>query len=70
MAVVDDRSAALLVRVWIEDGSEQFRARVIAVGTTGSDEDRTIALAASPSEVVDAVRAWLDGVLGYGTTTD
>ena len=70
MAVIDDRSAALLIRVWSEDRAEPFRARVIAVGTTGSDEDRTMALAASPSEVIEAVRHWLDEFLGYGTTTD
>ncbi len=68
--MADDRSAALLVRVWLEDGIEQFRARVTAVGLDPSDEHRTVALASSPSEVLDAVSHWLDGFLGDQTDTD
>jgi hypothetical protein len=70
MAVTDDRSAALLVRVWLEDGADQFRARVTAVGLDASEEDRTVALASSPREVVDAVGDWLDRFVGHETTTD
>ncbi len=70
MAVTDDRSAVLLVRVWLEDGAEQFRARVIAVGLDAAEEDRTVALASSPREVIDAVSDWLDRFFDYGTTTD
>lgn len=66
--VTDDRSAALLVRVWLEEGGE-FRARVTAAGMHGA-EDRTVALAASRGDVLDAVSAWLDEFLRYGTTTD
>jgi len=69
MAVTDDRSAALLIRVWLEDGTEQFRARVTAVGLDASEEDRTVAVASSPPEVVDAVGDWLDRFVGQGTTT-
>jgi hypothetical protein len=69
MAVTDDRSAALLVRVWLEGGADQFRARVTAVGLEAS-EDRTIALASSPGEVVDAVRDWLDEFLRTGTASN
>lgn len=60
VAVADDRSAALIVRVWLEDGMEQFRARVIAVGPDTPDENRTVATTSSPSEVLDAVSHWLE----------
>jgi hypothetical protein len=67
--LTEDRSAALLVRVWLEDGIETFRARVTAVGTCGSD-DRTIALAASSSDLIAAVSEWLEEFLRDGTATD
>jgi hypothetical protein len=70
MAVTDDRSSALLVRVWLEGGTDEFRARVTAVGLDTSEEDRTVALASSPREVMDAVGNWLDRFVRYGTTTD
>jgi hypothetical protein len=64
--LTEDRSAVLLVRVWLEDGTESFRARVTAVGTSGSD-DRTVALAASTGHLLDAVSTWLDEFLRDGT---
>jgi hypothetical protein len=67
--LTEDRSAALLVRVWLEDGTEHFRARLTAVGMHGS-EDRTVALAASTSDLIDAVSKWLDDFLRSGTVTD
>jgi hypothetical protein len=67
--LTEDRSAALLVRVWLEDGTEHFRARVTAVGVHGF-EDRTVALAASTSDLIEAVSKWLDDFLRYGTITD
>ena len=70
MAVIDDRSAALLVRVWLEGGAERFRARVMAVGPHEEDDDRLVALAASPREVLAAVSQWLDELLGSETVTD
>jgi hypothetical protein len=67
--VVNDRATALLIRVWLEgaqDPGTGFRARVMAV--RGSDdahgEDVTLALAASPREVIDAVGDWIEGLLG------
>ena len=66
----DERSAALLVRVWLEGGSDRFRARVSAVGPDGALDDRTIAVTASPSELLDAVRHWLDEFLSDGTALD
>ena len=67
--MTEDRSAALLVRVWLEDGTEHFRARVTAVGVHGF-EDRTVALAASTGDLIQAVSKWLDHFLRYGTVTD
>jgi hypothetical protein len=60
-------SRALLLRVWLEDGTGEFRARLTSLGTgAGRDlgEPVTVALASSPDEVCDAVRAWLHGFLG------
>lgn len=61
-----DRSAALLVRVWFEDGALTLRGRLTSRDTwpagTGPPET-TVAMAATPEDVVDAVRAWLDAVL-------
>jgi hypothetical protein len=61
--VVDDPSAALLIRVWRE-GAGDFRARLLTVPGApagSSPEELTLAVAASPGDVLDAVRAWLDG---------
>ena len=71
MTVEQDRSAALLVRVWLEGGSS-FRARVTAVGTSGADPDDggTVAVSASPGEVVDAVREWLQAFVGDAPQAD
>jgi hypothetical protein len=67
--LTEDRSAALVVRVWLEDGAEHFRARVTAVDMHGY-EDRTVALAASTSDLIYAVSKWLDEFLRFGTVTD
>lgn len=66
----EDRSGTLLVRVWLEGGTEHFRARVSAVASDAPDEDRTVAVASSPREVLDAVRGWLDDFTGTRSTTD
>jgi hypothetical protein len=67
MVIVEqDRSAALLVRVWTEGDGGGFRARVTGVDTSGSrstGEDLTVAVAASPSDLLDALRAWLEEFL-------
>jgi hypothetical protein len=62
VTVEQERSAALLVRVWTEGGTGAFRARLTAVDTSGAapaGKEVAVAVAASPGEVVDAVRAWL-----------
>ena len=65
----DDRSAALLVRVWWEGGRGAFRCRLIAIDTspgTGGGEERTLAVTASRGEVMATVREWLDRFLDAG----
>jgi hypothetical protein len=60
--VVQDPSAALLLRVWLE-GPGAFRARLLTLHTDAagtSAEEVTVAVASSPEDVLDAVRAWLD----------
>jgi hypothetical protein len=67
--VVDDPSAALLIRVWLE-GSSEFRARLMASGaaTAGTPaEEVTVAVASSTEDVLAAVRRWLDGFTGDAT---
>jgi hypothetical protein len=68
--VTDDRSAALLVRVWLEDGTDEFRARLTAVGGAGPDEDVTVAVTSSPSDVLVAVGDWLHRFTRPGTDPD
>lgn len=58
----DDRSAALVIRVWLEPGTDQFRGRLTAVDTSpasGGGDGVTVAVASSPREVTDAVGQWL-----------
>jgi hypothetical protein len=68
--VVDDPSAALLIRVWLE-GSTEFRARLLSLrGATAETpaEEMTVAVTSSRDEVLDAVRNWLDGFTRGATT--
>ncbi|WP_097195187.1 hypothetical protein [Blastococcus aggregatus] len=67
MTVDSDRSAALVVRVWVERGSGDFRARLTGTPTSpgsAAPEEPAVVLASSPDGVVDAVRAWLAEFLG------
>lgn len=60
--MIDDRSAALLVRVWLEDGTDAFRARVTSLDPSQGNEpgrELTVAVASTPSDVVLAVSEWL-----------
>jgi hypothetical protein len=65
-----DQSFALLIRVWFEDGAENFRARVATLGGRSEQDeprtDSTVAVASSPREVVSAVSGWLDAVVRHG----
>jgi len=60
--VVDQPSAALLIRVWLEENGD-VRARLLtqrdaAAGRPG--ENVTVAVASSVDGVLAAVRAWLE----------
>jgi hypothetical protein len=60
----DDRSAALLIRVWVEQSADGFRGRVSSIDTwggSGGADEITLTVASSTSDVLDAVRRWLDG---------
>ena len=62
MAVAEEPSAVLLIRVWLEGDEGAFRARLSGIGEAGGDETpeaRTVAVAASPEDVVVAVERWL-----------
>lgn len=62
VSLSDERSAVLVMRVWLEDGSA-FRARLTSPRPTvdgGTVEDVTVAVASSPGEVQDAIGEWLD----------
>ena len=61
--MVDDPSAALLIRVWLE-GSSEFRARLLEAPA----EEVTVAVASSAEDVLAAVRRWLDGFTRDATT--
>jgi hypothetical protein len=66
VTVGEDRSAVLLVRVWLEDGADSFRARLTTPdpsGDTGPDAGLTVALVSSPDAVSRAVRSWLRAFL-------
>lgn len=67
-----DRSAALLVRVWLEDGAPVFRGRLTTMETSPGGPgaaEVAVALTSSPHDLVDAVRAWLDRFLDDATNS-
>ncbi len=66
MALNQDRSASLLLRVWLEDG-DGFRARLTSVDTSAGQLDGaevTVGVASSPSDVITLVDTWLTKFLG------
>lgn len=72
MAVAEEPSAVLLVRVWLEGEEGAFRARLSGIGGpagSATPEESTVAVAASPRDVVVAVERWLDDFL-RGTGDD
>jgi hypothetical protein len=61
----EDRSASLLVRVWIESGT-QFRARLTNVDTSPdakSGQEVNVGVASTPSDVLTMVGTWLSEFL-------
>ncbi len=72
-ALVGGRSAALLVRVWLEDGAQSLRGRLTTMETSpgpGGAAEVTVALASSSRDVVAAVRAWLDDLVDAPDSID
>jgi len=71
MVILDQaRSATLLVRVWLEDGGDAFRARLTSVDTSPGREtaaELPVSVVSSPDEVIAGVGSWLRGFLGSGT---
>ena len=67
-----ERSASLLVRVWLEGGTDGFRARLAGVDTApGADgAEVTVGVASSPADVLAVVRTWLTTFLGPGPSLD
>lgn len=66
----DERSAALVIRVWLEGGSGQFRGRLTAVDTSAGAArggEVTQAVVSSPRQVTDAVSQWLRGFVRDAT---
>ncbi|WP_091544326.1 hypothetical protein [Modestobacter sp. DSM 44400] len=61
MTVEHDRSAALLIRVWLEGRTDEFRGRLTSVSTSLGDGgvERTVAVASLPEAVLEAVGSWL-----------
>jgi hypothetical protein len=66
--VTQERSAALLIRVWLEDG-EAFRGRVLMIDPADGTE-QTVSVASTRGELVDAVRLWLDDFFGPRAQSD
>jgi hypothetical protein len=61
------RSSALLIRVWLDDGSTMFRARLFSLADPESDAPHeSLAVAANPDDVLAAVRRWLEAFLSGG----
>jgi hypothetical protein len=58
----DDRSAVLVIRVWIEGGTDEIRGRLTAAYTSSGSavgEEVTVAVASSQRELTEAVGDWL-----------
>jgi hypothetical protein len=64
-----NRSASLLLRVWLESGTDDFRARLTTLDTSPGEAggaEVTVAVASSPDEVITVVRTWLTTFLDPG----
>jgi hypothetical protein len=69
-AVPDERTALLVIRAWIEaNGEAHLRARLTQ--TAGANPvTESSRVAASKSEITEAVAAWLDEFVDDGALTD
>ena len=63
-----DRTAILIVHLWIEDASpEGFRARITRT-LDSRDRERTASMAGTPEDVYTTVRTWVEGVVDADET--
>jgi hypothetical protein len=53
-----ERTGVLVLRVWIEAGTDEFRARITAENELGSG-DRATAVAATLDEILEFIRVWV-----------
>ena len=57
--MLDDRTALLIIRAWVEEGSiEPLRAHIRLTTDVAAGFQRTLTLA-RPEDIEDAVAAWL-----------
>jgi hypothetical protein len=64
-----NRSASLLLRVWLESGTDDLRARLTTLDTSPGKvggPEVTVGVASSPDEVINLVRMWLAAFLDPG----
>ena len=62
----DERSAVLLVRVWLEGNPPGLRARISGSPGTAGMADQPIATASTRAAVAAVVRGWLEGFTASG----
>ena len=53
-----ERTGVLVLRVWIEAGTDEFRARMTAEDELGSGERVTV-VAGSLEEILEFIRTWV-----------
>ena len=56
---IGERTGVVILRVWIEAGTDEFRARMTAETALGSGE-RVTAVAASLDEILEFIRRWVE----------
>ena len=64
--MVEEPSGVLLIRVWLEGEERAFRARLSGIGGPDGTEgpaEHTVAVTASPADVLRAVERWLADVV-------
>ena len=52
----------LVIRAWLEDDTDDFRARLIAMSDVDSGEEQ-VSYASSADQIHDALDRWLAGVV-------
>lgn len=60
-----ERTGVLVLRVWIEAGTDEFRARITAESELGAEERVTV-VASSLDEIIEFVRRWVQEFVATG----